>query len=276
MVATHGPQHLTIDISGAMSGFVSKISAAGSKGWTGLQSLWDRDNKTQLTSSSTGHPAEKTSLLSLALPSRHPKGSRLLSEDDDWMDNSPPGDGHDMAGNGASSSSSSSSTNITTTVNPTPTITTATTTSSPRCQTKAAELAPPPPAEWSWVGEEEGDEWLKGDSAHRGILDTDKKKSTRESKRPSPRFKHKMAASSSTKGNDWKHGGERERGFSALGKLKGPQFGKLLDTDCEEGDGGRGSASTGCENSVWADDDDDDSDDPWKMMDNRAGGPKGK
>lgn len=245
-----------------MSGFVSKISAAGSKGWTGLQSLWERDNKTQLTASNSGPPPEKTSLLSLALPSRHPRGSRLLSEDDDGVD-SPPDDSRDAADPGDSPA-------ITTTESLTPTTistTSTTATSSPRFQPKAEKLMAPP-AEWSTFSEDETDMWMRGDSAHLGILDTDKKKSTRESKRPSPRFKHKMAAS--PKGSDRKHA-ERERGFSPLGKLKGPSFGKLLDTECDEGEmGGGRSTSTGCENKVWADDDDDDDEAQWKMIEQRA------
>ncbi|CAG5130158.1 unnamed protein product [Candidula unifasciata] len=74
-----------------MSGFASKLSAAGTKGWKDLQSLWSQ-SKTTLTSLETS-PGEKSSLLSRSYGSggESPK-NQLLNENEPWGDWSPESD----------------------------------------------------------------------------------------------------------------------------------------------------------------------------------------
>uniref|UniRef100_A0A0B7AR18 Uncharacterized protein n=1 Tax=Arion vulgaris TaxID=1028688 RepID=A0A0B7AR18_9EUPU len=67
-----------------MSGFASKLSAAGTKGWKDLQSLWG-EPKTTLTSADTS-PGEKSSLLGKSsYGGEEPSKNQLLhDEDESW------------------------------------------------------------------------------------------------------------------------------------------------------------------------------------------------
>ncbi|XP_067679916.1 ADP-ribosylation factor GTPase-activating protein 1-like isoform X2 [Haliotis asinina] len=70
------------DVGSSMSGFASKLTAASTKGWRDLQSLWG-EPKTTLATADTS-PGEKTSLLGAK---GDPSKNRLLSDDDDsWGD----------------------------------------------------------------------------------------------------------------------------------------------------------------------------------------------
>ncbi|CAE1299364.1 ARFGAP1 [Acanthosepion pharaonis] len=98
------------DVGTSMSGFASKLSSAGTKGWQGLSStLWGGEPKTTLATADTS-PGEKTSLLGggNASPTkgRDPSKNRLLSEDDDSWGSWGAGDWH--PGESGSSSSGSS------------------------------------------------------------------------------------------------------------------------------------------------------------------------
>lgn len=71
------------DVGESMSGFASKLSSAGAKGWGNLQSLWG-EPKTTLNSVDTS-PGEKSSLLGDGTPvHQRDQGSKLLNDEDDW------------------------------------------------------------------------------------------------------------------------------------------------------------------------------------------------
>ncbi|KAK0069619.1 ADP-ribosylation factor GTPase-activating protein 1 [Biomphalaria pfeifferi] len=71
------------EVGTSMSGLASKLSAAGTKGWKDLQSLWS-EPKTTLTSADTS-PGEKSSLLSRSSygSGEDSSKSHLLAEDDE-------------------------------------------------------------------------------------------------------------------------------------------------------------------------------------------------
>ncbi|XP_045157548.2 ADP-ribosylation factor GTPase-activating protein 1-like [Mercenaria mercenaria] len=72
------------DVGESMSGFASKLSSVGAKGWGNLQSLWG-EPKTTLSSVDTS-PGEKSSLLGGGTPTHQSDQSqnKLLKDEDDW------------------------------------------------------------------------------------------------------------------------------------------------------------------------------------------------
>ncbi|KAH3695274.1 ADP-ribosylation factor GTPase-activating protein 1-like [Dreissena polymorpha] len=71
------------DVGESMSGFASKLSSVGAKGWGNLQSLWG-EPKTTLNTVDTS-PGEKSSLLGGGTPTHQGDSQRkLLTDEDDW------------------------------------------------------------------------------------------------------------------------------------------------------------------------------------------------
>lgn len=71
------------DVGESMSGFASKLSSVGAKGWGNFQSLWG-EPKTTLNSVDTS-PGEKSSLLGDGTPVHlRDQNSKLLNDEDDW------------------------------------------------------------------------------------------------------------------------------------------------------------------------------------------------
>lgn len=227
------------DVGSSMSGFASKLTAASSKGWTGLQSLWG-EPKTTLATADTS-PGEKTSLLGIggygSGASGDSSGNQLLGDEEDswgesWSSDWQKDDG--SAGKGGKGNKSNNS-------------------------------------GWSAGNEDDLEAWLNEDSPYKGMLGKDSKssakKASKESKKPSSASKSKP---SSAKGSDW-NDVDWDTGFSSPAKQKEPLVGKLLDLGQDEGSGVSASAGSGWDNEVWADDDDDD----WQTLD-LGSGPKGK
>ncbi|CAG5123167.1 unnamed protein product, partial [Candidula unifasciata] len=77
--------NLLNEVGTSMSGFASKLTAAGTKGWKDLQSLWG-EPKTTLTSADTS-PGEKSSLLGKTAYTSGEEASKnqlLEDEDESW------------------------------------------------------------------------------------------------------------------------------------------------------------------------------------------------
>ncbi|XP_052776343.1 ADP-ribosylation factor GTPase-activating protein 1-like [Mya arenaria] len=71
------------DVGESMSGFASKLSSVGAKGWGNLQSLWG-EPKTTLNTVDTS-PGEKSSLLGGGTPTHQGEsGHKLLHDEDEW------------------------------------------------------------------------------------------------------------------------------------------------------------------------------------------------
>ncbi|KAK7101294.1 ADP-ribosylation factor GTPase-activating protein 1-like isoform X2 [Littorina saxatilis] len=242
---------LMTDVGSSMSGFASKLGAASSKGWTGLQSLWG-EPKTTLTSADTS-PGEKTSLLGIggygSGAAGDSSGNRLLSEDEDSWGDSWGGEWGKEDGKNENNGSSGGS-------------------GKPQKQGKK-----PNSNEFSPGNEEDLEAWLNEDSPYKGMLNKDKEKPSSAAKkaakekdskaRPSSASKNKSSAS---KGSDWADA-EWDSGFTSPGKQKEPLVGNLLDFGGDD-DAGRssGNAGSGWDNEVWADDDDE-----WQTLDLDAG-----
>ncbi|GFS01515.1 ADP-ribosylation factor GTPase-activating protein 1 [Elysia marginata] len=223
------------EVGTSMSGFASKLSAAGTKGWKDLQSLWG-EPKTTLNSADTS-PGEKSSLLSrgsYGSGDDSSKGHLLGEEDDSWGD----------WGNESDWSNSSAKKNV-----------------------KNKDSG------WSAGNEDDFEAWLNDDTSTLSLSSSSKTKSGSRKKggneendndnsRPSSSSgKHKSSkkktsqqkpASDGWDDADWGSLGDTKSGSSK--KQKQPLVGNLLDLDDNYGNQG----GDGWDNEVWAADEDDD------------------
>nr|KAG5709552.1 hypothetical protein BaRGS_001602 [Batillaria attramentaria] len=226
------------DVGSSMSGFASKLTAASSKGWTGLQSLWG-EPKTTLATADTS-PGEKTSLLGLggygSGASGDSSGNKLLAEDEDSWGDSWGGDWQkDDSGGGGGGGG------------------------------KGSKGQKPSSNDWTAGNEDDLEAWLNEDSPYKGMLGKESKssakKASKDSKKPSSASKSKPSSASTNKGSDW-NDIEWDTGFSSPAKQKEPLVGNLLDLGHDDGNGSSTNANSGWDNEVWADDDDE-----WQTLD---------
>ncbi|KAL8598548.1 hypothetical protein ACOMHN_051336 [Nucella lapillus] len=239
---------LMTDVGSSMSGFASKLSAASSKGWTGLQSLWG-EPKTTLATADTS-PGEKTSLLGMggygSGAAGDSSGNRLLSEEEDsWGDSW----GGDWGGQEDDSSGGGSN-------------------------KRAKPTKGPSSSDWSAGNDDDLEAWLNEDSPYKDMLNKEKnptnasaaaatKKMLKESKRPSSSgSKNKLASS---KGEGW-NDAQWDSGFTSPAKQKEPLVGNLLDLGADNAGTSSRNANSGWDNEVWADEDDE-----WHTLDLDSG-----
>ncbi|KAK3800093.1 hypothetical protein RRG08_015060 [Elysia crispata] len=218
-----------------MSGFASKLSAAGTKGWKDLQSLWG-EPKTTLNSADTS-PGEKSSLLgrgSYGSGDDSSKGHLLGEEDDSWGD----------WGNESDWSTSNSKRN-----------------------------AKNKDSGWTAGNEDDFEAWLNDDTSTLSTSSKTKSGSRKKGgeedqhdsdiSRPassSGKYKSSKKKTSQQKpvsgvwdDGEWDSLGDIKSGSSK--KQKQPLVGNLLDLD---EDNGVGQGGDGWDNEVWAADEDDD------------------
>lgn len=214
------------DVGESMSGFASKLSSVGAKGWGNLQSLWSEPRTTLGTVDTS--PGEKSSLLGGGTPTHQTDQSKrkLLKDDNEdwggWSDDKNSGwkDGDENADDQAledwlNDDESQSS----------------------KKQSKNSN------------NDESWDDW--------GPMDGKDKKSLKSSQNMK---KKESLKTKKLEDDDWtveEWGGNVSSNKNSSKKLKDPLVGNLLDLDINDS-GNTGANNSGWDNEVWADGDDDD------------------
>ncbi|XP_005110329.2 ADP-ribosylation factor GTPase-activating protein 1 [Aplysia californica] len=244
--------HLLNDVGNSMSGFASKLSAAGTKGWKDLQSLWG-EPKTTLTSADTS-PGEKSSLLgrsSYGSGDDSSKSHLLGDEDESWGDWGQDSDWSSSSKKPSKKNSSDWS---------------AGNEDDLEAWLNDDDTSGLSPAAKSKNKKKNDDDWnsWKTDSSSKTSAKSSSSSSSLSSKSKKKSQKSSTAVSSSDGWDDadWNSG---LSGTSS--KQKQPLVGNLLDLGEEEGSSAgsrsRGGDNDGWDNEVWAQDDDDE----WQTLD---------
>ncbi|CAL1526913.1 unnamed protein product [Lymnaea stagnalis] len=230
------------EVGTSMSGLASKLSAAGTKGWKDLQSLWG-EPKTTLTSADTS-PGEKSSLLSRASygSGEDSSKSHLLGEDDEsWGEWGQDPDWSSKKSNKANASEWSAGNE----------------------EDLEAWLNEDKPANSSSSGKVKTKKKTEKTEEKKTDDDWDNWKDTSKTSSSKPKKKSQKSAPGVSSQEGWDDADWNTGFTSNSAKQKQPLVGNLLDLDDGNGMGSTGGGD-GWDNEVWADEKEDDD---WQTLD---------